>query len=196
MKTNDKKVNFNVFQTIRSKIVFMGIFAIAAAIIVGIVGINSINRNYQFSTVESYINDLNILHKENQVAEAEYRNYVEQGYLEERIHYPFDNTQVGKGKKKRSKAFNLLKRLSRHADVLTFFLERDSSLFTNNDAEREIRNVKIKSKVQGAFRSDLGSEIYCRVRGYIATMKKNGQNQYEALKSIFELCDIMLPVIS
>ena len=121
---------------------------------------------------------------------------VEQGYLEERIHYPFDNTQVGRGKKKRSKAFNLLKRLSRHADVLTFFLERDSSLFTNNDAEREIRNVKIKSKVQGAFRSDLGSEIYCRVRGYIATMKKNGQNQYEALKSIFELCDIMLPVIS
>ena len=51
MKTNDKKVNFNVFQTIRSKIVFMGIFAIAAAIIVGIVGINSINRNYQYSTV-------------------------------------------------------------------------------------------------------------------------------------------------
>ena len=49
--------------------------------------------------------------------------------------------------------------------MLTFFLERDSSLFTNNDAEREIRNVKIKSKVQGAFRSDLGSEIYCRVRG-------------------------------
>ena len=33
------------------------------------------------------------------------------------------------------------------------------------DAEREIRNVKIKSKVQGAFRSDLGSKIYCRVRG-------------------------------
>ena len=49
---------------------------------------------------------------------------VEQGYLEERIHYPFDNTQVGKGKKKRSKAFNLLKRLSRYADVLTFFLEQ------------------------------------------------------------------------
>ena len=121
---------------------------------------------------------------------------VEQGYVEERIHYPFDNTQVGRGKKKRSKAFNLLKRLSRYEDVLTFFLERDSALFTNNDAEREIRNVKIKSKVQGAFRSDLGSEIYCRVRGYIATMKKNGQNQYEALKSIFELCDIMLPVIS
>ena len=37
---------------------------------------------------------------------------VEQGYVEERIHYPFDNTQVGKGKKKkRSKAFNLLEKI-------------------------------------------------------------------------------------
>ena len=35
------------------------------------------------------------------------------------------------------------------------------------------------------FQSNLGSKIYCRVRGYIATMKKNGQNQYEALKNIF-----------
>ncbi len=43
--------------------------------------------------------------------------------------------------------------------MLTFFLERDSALFTNNTAEREIRNVKIKSKIQGALRSDIGSEI-------------------------------------
>ena len=44
--------------------------------------------------------------------------------------------------------------------------------FANNTAEREIRNVKIKSKVQKAFGSNFGSEIYCRVRGYIAAMKK------------------------
>jgi len=124
----------------------------------------------------------------------EYIKTVEEGIKEERIHFPFDPNK--EGKKRRSKAFNLLKRLSRYDDVLTFFFERDSSLFTNNAAEREIRNVKIKSKVQGAFRSELGSEIYCRIRSYIATMKKNGYNQYEALKSIFDLCDIMLPIIS
>lgn len=129
-------------------------------------------------------------------AYLEYVCAVEKGYEEEKRHFPFDNTKSGKGRVKRSKAFNLLERLSRYEDVLTFFTERNSSLFTNNAAEREIRNVKIKSKVQGAFRSNLGSEIYCRVRGYIATMKKNGQNQYEALKSIFDVCEIMLPVIS
>ena len=88
-----------------------------------------------------------------------------------------------------------MKRLSRYEDVLRFFEERNVKLFTNNAAEREVRNVKIKSKIQGAFRSELGSQIYCRIRGYIATMKKNGQTQYAALKSIFDLCEIMLPVV-
>ena len=41
----------------------------------------------------------------------------------------------------------LLKRLSRYEDVLRFFIERKISLFTNNAAEREVRNIKVKSKV-------------------------------------------------
>ena len=127
-------------------------------------------------------------------AYLEYVCAVERGFEEEKIHFPFNPAK--EGRKKRSKAFNLLKRLSRYEDVLTFFITRNSAIFTNNAAEREIRNVKVKSKIQGSFRSELGSEIYCRIRGYIATMKKNGQNQYEALKSIFDLCDIMLPVIN
>lgn len=66
---------------------------------------------------------------------------VENGFAEERLHFPFDNNAEGKGRKKRGKAFNLLKRLSRYEDVLSFFLEKNSSLFTNNAAEREIRNI-------------------------------------------------------
>ncbi|MGL5049981.1 MAG: hypothetical protein ACRC6E_05025, partial [Fusobacteriaceae bacterium] len=55
----------------------------------------------------------------------------------------------------------------------------------------EIRNVKVKSKIQGTFRSDLGPEIFCRIRGYIASMKKQGLNRFDALKSIFEFEDII-----
>lgn len=82
MKINNNKSYLNVFQTIKGKVIFMGTFAIASAIIAGIVGIKSIDRNYRFSKVESNVNDLNILHKDNQVSEAEYRNYVEQEYLD------------------------------------------------------------------------------------------------------------------
>lgn len=117
---------------------------------------------------------------------------IEKGKKEERDTY---QTDVLETKKRKSKAFNLLQRLSRYEDVLRFFIERKISIFTNNAAEREIRNIKVKSKIQGAFRSELGSQIYCRIRGYISTMKKNGENQYAALKSIFDLCEIMLPVV-
>lgn len=117
---------------------------------------------------------------------------IEEGKKEERDTY---QTDVLETKKRKSKAFNLLQRLSRYEDVLRFFIERKISIFTNNAAEREIRNIKVKSKIQGAFRSELGSQIYCRIRGYISTMKKNGENQYAALKSIFDLCEIMLPVV-
>lgn len=117
------------------------------------------------------------------------KDAVEQGFIEEKLYYPFDLTT--EGKPKRSKAYNLLKRLSRYEDVLKFFTERNAEIFTNNAAEREIRNVKVKSKIQGTFRSDLGPQFFCRIRGYIATMKKHGLNQFDALKSIFELEDII-----
>lgn len=119
-----------------------------------------------------------------------YMALIEDGKQEER---PYYQTDVLKPKKRKSKAFNLLKRLSRYEDVLRFFIERKISLFTNNAAEREVRNIKVKSKIQGTFRSELRSQIYCRIRGYISTMKKNEKNQCPVLKSIFDLYEIMFP---
>lgn len=107
-----------------------------------------------------------------------YMALIEDGKQEER---PYYQTDVLEPKKRKSKAFNLLKRLSRYEDVLRFFIERKISLFTNNAAEREVRNIKVKSKIQGTFRSELRSQIYCRIRGYISTMKKNEKNQCPVL---------------
>jgi len=70
----------------------------------------------------------------------EYINTVEQAIREKKMYYIFDPTT--EGKPKRSKAYNLLKRLSRYEDVLKFFTERNVEIFTNNAAEREIRNGK------------------------------------------------------
>lgn len=122
---------------------------------------------------------------------------IERSLLEELLENPFHMTQVDSvGRKKRSKSYNLLQRLKRYDDVLRFFLEWNAELFTNNAAERDIRNFKIKNKIAGCFRSENGIKYHCRIRGYISTISKNGMNIFESLKSVFKLGEVMLPIMS
>jgi len=48
-----------------------------------------------------------------------------------------------------------------------------------------LRMVKVKHKISGTFRSQLGALSYCRIRGYISTMKKQGVNILTAISSVF-----------
>lgn len=90
------------------------------------------------------------------------------------------------GKIKKSKARNLLERLaSFEKDTLRFMQDVDVP-FTNNLAENNIRMTKVHQKISGCFRSMEGAYIFCRIRSYISTCRKQGLPVTTALKMLFK----------
>jgi transposase len=99
-----------------------------------------------------------------------------------------------RGRTAKSKARNLLERLRDYEDDVVRFMTDKEIPFTNNQAERDLRMLKVQQKVSGYFRSWEGAYYFCRIKGYLSTCKKHDISSADALKILFdgELPDFML----
>jgi len=100
---------------------------------------------------------------------------------------PDENQRKSKrGRLKRSKARNLLERLRDFEQDVLRFMEVESVPFTNNQGENDLRMTKVQQKISGCFRSMEGAKIFCRVRSYLSTCRKQGMTATHALTLLFQ----------
>jgi transposase len=113
---------------------------------------------------------------------ADYDRWISKGL---KSHPEIAKSAGKRGRAKQSKEHNLLMRMSKKRDeVLRYAYDIDVP-FDNNQAERDLRMIKVQQKVSGCFRSERGARMFCSIRSYLSTTRKHGLNLMDSIKSAF-----------
>jgi len=113
-----------------------------------------------------------------------YLRIVEAGYAQNPVAESSASPQR-RGRRKQSKARNLLDRFRDHPDSILAFMRDFAVPFDNNRSERDLRMMKLRQKISGTFRNFDALVDFCRIRGYVSTARKNGLNALDALQRVF-----------
>ena len=123
--------------------------------------------------------------KESEKCRLEYRALLKEAETE--CPEPDIPKQKGKrGRIKKTKSRNLLERLRDFEGDVLRFMENKNVPFTNNLGENDIRMTKVQQKISGCFRSMEGAKIFCLIRSYLSTCRKNSVKASQALELLFK----------
>ena len=110
----------------------------------------------------------------------QYRKLIKKGEIE--CPEPTRPKKKGRrGRIKKSKSRNLLEQLRDYENDVLRFMEDKRVPFSNNLGENDIRMTKVQQKISGCFRSVQGAKIFCRIRSYLSTCRKQGIKSSRAL---------------
>lgn len=87
-----------------------------------------------------------------------------------------------------------MERLRDYQDDVLRFMMSAGVPFTNNQGENDIRMSKVHQKISGCFRSKQGAEMFCLLRSYLSTCRKQYVTASLALELLFknQLPDIFI----
>lgn len=98
---------------------------------------------------------------------------------------PADSSEKKRGRKKKGRERSLIERLMQLKPSVCLFARNFSVPFDNNQAERDVRNVKTKVKVSGCFRTEQGAQDYLHLISFLGTGLKHNVSVFLALTSAF-----------
>jgi transposase-like protein len=126
--------------------------------------------------------DLKLLIKEAMIDHKEnftmgQRKILKQEY-EKTLEYLLNQEAIPKSET--HKQLNSFRKAHEKSQIFTF-LEHPNIPPDNNGSERAMRNVKVKLKVSGQFKSFQGAKDYASLRSIIDTSRKRGLNEFDSL---------------
>ncbi len=90
-----------------------------------------------------------------------------------------------RGRVKKTKSRNLLERFQAYENEVLRFMTDKAVPFTNNQGERDLRMLKVQQKISGCFRSETGAAMFCALRSYLSSCKKQEICAITALSLLF-----------
>jgi transposase len=110
-----------------------------------------------------------------------YDAIIVRGWLFHEQQPPLVKREGSRGKQAHRPGFNLLRRLRDFKKDVLRFVENFAVPFTNNQAEQDIRMMKVKMKISGGFRTTDGAATFAALRSVISTARKQGWNILQTL---------------
>ena len=126
----------------------------------------------------------NLSEEQLQRFDRRYDSIINEAYAENPLPEQND-TGKKRGRKKKGKTLALIERLNTHKASVCLFIYNFEVPFDNNQAERDCRMIKTKTKVSGCFRSLDGGKNYLKIMSYVGTVKKHGLSGFEAIRQAF-----------